>query len=107
VLGSIFTSLYASHLATSSFSSLPASVVSASQNSVAAGLATVHHASGHRAQQHLLDGLQASFMSGFHIACVVAAAVCVAGAAGALLLPGRPQRAAAEPAVPEPAVVGA
>jgi EmrB/QacA subfamily drug resistance transporter len=107
VLGSIFTSLYASHLATSSFSSLPASVVSASQNSVAAALATVQHASGRGAQQHLLDGLQASFMSGFHIACVVAAAVCVAGAAGASLLPGRRHGVAPGPAVPEPAAVGA
>ncbi|MFN2563281.1 MAG: DHA2 family efflux MFS transporter permease subunit [Jatrophihabitans sp.] len=105
VLGSIFTSLYASHLATSSFSGLPAPVVSASQNSVAAGLATVLHTS--RQRQHLLDGLQASFMSGFHIACVVAAAVCVAGAAGALLLPGRASRATAGPAVPEPAAVAA
>jgi hypothetical protein len=42
----------------------------------------------------LLDGVRTAFMSGFHIACVVAAAICVVGAAGALLLPGRPQRPA-------------
>src|SRR5262249_29760975 len=38
VLGSIFTSLYAHHLTTTSFNSLPAHVVSAAQNSVSAAL---------------------------------------------------------------------
>jgi EmrB/QacA subfamily drug resistance transporter len=92
VLGSIFTSLYAAHLATSSFSGLPTRVVSAAQNSVATGVATVNHTRGTRAHQQLLDGLHASFMSGFHTACVVAAGVCLAGAVGALLLPGAAHR---------------
>jgi len=89
VLGSIFTSLFANHLATTSFSSLPAHVVSAAQNSVAVALGTVRQATGAATQQQLLDGVHTSFMHGFQIACIVAAGVCVLGAAGALLLPGR------------------
>jgi EmrB/QacA subfamily drug resistance transporter len=102
VLGSIFTSLYAHHLATTSFHTLPAGVVSAAQNSVSAALATVGHAPGNRAQ--LLDGVHTSFMSGFHVACVVAAGICLLGAAAALLLPGRIAQPSIEPAVLEPAV---
>ena len=89
VLGSIFTSLYADHLSTTAFGALPGNVVSAAQNSVAAALAVVGQAPGAAAQQQLLDGVQTSFMNGFHIASLVAAGVCLAGAAGALLLPGR------------------
>jgi drug resistance transporter, EmrB/QacA subfamily len=89
VLGSIFTSLYAHHLATSSFRTLPSHAVSAAQNSVAAALGTVGHAPAGPARQQLLDGLHASFMSGLHVACLAAAGICLLGAAGALLLPGR------------------
>ena len=103
VLGSIFTSLYAHHLTTTAFVSLPTHVVSAAQNSVAAALGTAAHAPGATAQQQLLDGVHASFMSGFHIACVVAAAICAVGAAGALLLPGRPARTLALAPAAEPA----
>jgi EmrB/QacA subfamily drug resistance transporter len=99
VLGSIFTSLYAGHLgATAGFRHLPSHVVAAAQNSVAAALATVAHAPHGAPQRQLLDGVHTSFMSGFHIACIVGAAVCVVGAGGALLLPGRIRRdAAGEP----------
>jgi hypothetical protein len=93
VLGSVFTSLFAHHLTTTSFAGLPTHVVSAAQNSVAAALGTVGQARGGAVRQQLLDGVQTSFMSGFHIACVVAAGICLAGAVGALLLPGRPGRA--------------
>jgi hypothetical protein len=96
VLGSIFTSLYANHLSTTAFHELPSHTVSAAQNSVAAALTTVGHASGAVAQQRLLDGVQASFMTGFHTASLVAFGIGLAGAAGALLLPGRGHRAAAE-----------
>ncbi len=88
VLGSIFTSLYASHLTSTAFGPLPHRVISGAQNSVAAALAAVHAHSG-PGQQALLDGVHTSFMAGFHTACVVGAGICVAGAAGALLLPGR------------------
>jgi hypothetical protein len=50
----------------------------------------------------LLHALQSSFMSGFHIACLVAFAVCWLGAAGALALPGKPV-GSGEPAASEPA----
>jgi EmrB/QacA subfamily drug resistance transporter len=93
VLGSIFTSLYAHHLTTTAFRELPNHVVSSAQNSVAAALSTVGHARGAAAQQQLLDGVQSSFMAGFHTASLVAAGIGLAGAAGALLLPGRGHRA--------------
>jgi EmrB/QacA subfamily drug resistance transporter len=89
ILGSIFTSLYAHHLATTSFEALPTPVVSAAQNSVASALNTVGHAAGPLVQGQLLDAVQASFINGFHVACVVAAAICLAGVAVARLLPGR------------------
>jgi EmrB/QacA subfamily drug resistance transporter len=95
VLGSIFTSLYAAHLTSTSFTTLPHPVVSAAQGSVAAALSTVGHAHG-PAQVLLLDSVQTSFMNGFHIACIVAAGVCLVGALGALLLPGRTRRAVDE-----------
>jgi hypothetical protein len=100
VLGSIFTSLYARHLATTAFSGQPNHVRTAAQNSIAAALSTVGHAPG-AAQQQLLDGVHASFMSGFHVACVVAAGICLVGAAGALALPGRIQPPTFEPALAE------
>jgi EmrB/QacA subfamily drug resistance transporter len=83
VLGSIFTSLYAGHLTGTSFAHLPEPVTSAAQNSVAAAL----HVAGSSAA--LRDGVQTSFMTGFDVACVVAAAICVAGALFASALPGR------------------
>jgi EmrB/QacA subfamily drug resistance transporter len=107
VLGSIFTGLFADHLSTTAFSGLPAHVVSSAQNSVAAALGTVGQAPAGTARQQLLDGVQTSFMSGFHIACVVAAGVCLVGAAGALLLPGRAQPHSVEPAVVEADLVPA
>jgi hypothetical protein len=45
--------------------------------------------------------------SGFHIACIVAAAICAAGALGALLLPGRIREQTADPTVPESDLVTA
>jgi EmrB/QacA subfamily drug resistance transporter len=100
VLGSIFTSLYARHLTGTAFGDLPGHAVSAAQNSVAAALGTA----GPSAQ--LLDGVQTSFMSGFHTASVVAAGICLAGALGALALPGRARRPAVE-ATPEAELVAA
>ncbi len=107
VLGSIFTSLYANHLASTSFHTLPTRAVSAAQDSISAALATVRQAPGSRAQQQLLDGVHTSFMSGFHVACVVAAGICLLGAAGALLLPGRTRQPSVEPRRLEPITVAA
>ncbi len=96
VLGSIFTSLYASHLGNTSFTHLPASILDSAKNSVAAALHVVGAAPA--ATQHpLLDDVQTSFMSGFHIACVVAAAICALGALAASALPSRPNSNATTP----------
>jgi EmrB/QacA subfamily drug resistance transporter len=88
VLGSIFTSLYAARLGSGAFDALPTSVTTAAQDSIAAALGTVAAAPG-ATQAVLLDSLQSSFMTGFHVACVVATAICWLGAAAALALPGR------------------
>ncbi len=95
VLGSIFTTLFAHQLSTTAFAGLPARVAAAAQDSVAAALATVSRApAGSRGQ--LLDGVHTSFMTGFHVASLVAAGVCLVGAGGALLLPGRTSTAAVD-----------
>jgi EmrB/QacA subfamily drug resistance transporter len=106
VLGSIFTSLYARHLGTTAFGTLPDHVLSRAQNSVAAGLATVARAPAGPGQQQLLDAVRTSFMHGFHIACIVAAGICLLGAAGALLLPGRTHSAPEATELQPVAVVG-
>jgi MFS family permease len=87
VLGSIFTSLYASHLGSSSFGTQSAGVIRSSKESVAAALGVV----GRSAAQHdvLLDAVRSSFMSGFRVACLVGAIICWLGAVGASALPGR------------------
>ena len=107
VLGSIFTSLYASRLHSTAFGSLPAHVRDAAQNSLAAAFGTIRRASSGAAQQQLLDGVHTSFMHGFHTASLVGGAICLAGAAGALLLPGRPNAGAAPAAVAEAELVPA
>jgi EmrB/QacA subfamily drug resistance transporter len=98
VLGSVFTSLYAARLLSTDFRHLPAPVGAAAQDSVAAALHIAGRAPTGAGQQHLLDAVQASFMHGFHVACLLAVAVCAAGALVALLLPGRA-------GVPEPGAV--
>ncbi len=88
VLGSIFTSLYADHIGAGAFAALPDPVRQAAQDSVAAAIGAADQVTG-SARVALMDGLQASFMSGFHVASFVAAGICWAGALGALALPGR------------------
>ena len=100
ILGSIFTSLYASHLTTTAFQTLSAPVVAAGQDSVASALATVGGARGSTARTQLLDAVNASFMTGFHTACAVGAGVCLVGAAAARLLPGRSTRHSENAPVP-------
>jgi len=107
VLGSIFTSLYAHHLTSTSFGELPARAVTAAQDSVAAALGVVGRAPAGPGRADLLDGLQTSFMSGMHVACLAAAGVCLLGAAGALLLPGRTRPPVTEAAVRAPAAAAA
>ncbi|HZC73150.1 MAG TPA: MFS transporter [Jatrophihabitans sp.] len=108
VIGSIFTSIYAHHLAGTSVADLPHHVASAARESVGAAFAAAGHAKpaiGHQ----LVSDINASFMSGLHVACLVAAGICVLGALAAQLLPGRRELATSRPelvttpAVPEPA----
>ncbi|GJF30552.1 MFS transporter [Kitasatospora sp. NE20-6] len=86
VLGSIFTSLYASRLADTAFTALPPRTAAAAEDSVASALAA---ATG-LGRADLLTAVQTSFMDAFHLACLVAAGICLVGALGAgLALPGR------------------
>jgi predicted MFS family arabinose efflux permease len=107
VLGSVFTSLYAHHLASTAFESLPAPAAAAGKNSVAAALAIAGRAGHGPLGAQLRDGVQSAFISGFHIACAIAAAICIVGAAGALLLPGRRDRHVAPAEILEEAALAA
>lgn len=86
VIGSIFTTLYRSHLATTAVSHLPAASVAAAKSSVGAALTVTSRAPHAVALTH---DVTASFMHGFDLACIAAAAVCTLGAIAALRLPGR------------------
>jgi EmrB/QacA subfamily drug resistance transporter len=88
VIGSVFSSLYTSRLDGTSFAALPRDVSAAARDSVAAAVTTAAHASP-ALQARLVADLNTSFMSGLHVACLVAAGVCWLGALGALALPGR------------------
>jgi hypothetical protein len=108
VIGSVFTSIYANHLSGTSITSLPHDVATAARNSVGAALAAAGRAPSPLNNQLVAD-INSSFMSGMHVACLVAAGVCALGATGALMLPGRravrvsPIEATIATAVPEPA----
>jgi EmrB/QacA subfamily drug resistance transporter len=88
VIGSIFTSIYARHLAGTSIAALPHGTVRAAQDSVGAAFNLAAHATPSLSHQ-LVNDVNASFMNGLHVACLVAAGVCWLGALGALALPGR------------------
>jgi EmrB/QacA subfamily drug resistance transporter len=108
VIGSIFTSIYANHLAGTSIAELPHQAASAARESVGAAFAAASHANPAVSHQLVTD-INASFMSGLHVASLVAAGICGIGAIAALLLPGRRALVAAhsEPviaATPEPAM---
>jgi EmrB/QacA subfamily drug resistance transporter len=84
VVGSVFSSVFGSHLASGSFGALPASVLARAQDSV--GVAQVMATRDPR----LVDAFQDSFLAGLSTACVVVGILCLAGAVvTALLLPGR------------------
>src|SRR4051794_12995396 len=84
VVGSVFSSVFGSHLAAGAFSALPGSVVGRAQDSV--GVAQV--VAGH--DPRLLSAFHDSFMSAMSAACVVVGLLCLAAAvAAAFLLPGR------------------
>jgi EmrB/QacA subfamily drug resistance transporter len=87
VIGSVFNSVYQHQLAASAVHTLPAAAFAAARDSVGAALALARSAP-------LAQGVTNSFMDGLHFACLIAAAVCWAGAAAAFRLPGRQKQAA-------------
>jgi EmrB/QacA subfamily drug resistance transporter len=99
VLGSIFISYYSDKLQTGPFASVGAQGLRGAQDSVATALGIIGSAQP-TTRPALLNGLQESFMSGFHTASAVATGVCLLGALGALALPGRRHPAAAMAAEP-------
>jgi hypothetical protein len=92
VIGSVFSSVYQHQLAASPLHALPAPAFAAARDSVAVALTIVRHSPASFAQD-----VVSSFMDGLHFACVIAAAVCWAGALPAIPLPGRQKEA--EPTV--------
>ncbi|HTY72488.1 MAG TPA: MFS transporter [Actinomycetes bacterium] len=103
VIGSVFTSLYASRLGSTAFAQLSEPLARASRESVAVALRTVSQADA-GVRVALLDGVREAFMTGLHVACFVAAGVCLLGALGALLLPGRDAARALATARVEPSL---
>jgi EmrB/QacA subfamily drug resistance transporter len=102
VIGSIYASLYATQLTSGIGVYLPDAAADAAQESVggALGAADQLAASGQGGLAALLrDSASAAFFDGFQVACLVAAAVAIAGALMAVaLLPNQPPRASAEAA---------
>jgi EmrB/QacA subfamily drug resistance transporter len=98
VVGSVFSSVFASHLGSGAFSALPAPVVTHAQDSV--GVASAIAARDPR----LLTAFHDSFLAGLSTACVMVGLLCLVGAvAAAFLLPGRlPRPVPVEDAEPEP-----
>ncbi|MDT3445093.1 MFS transporter [Pseudofrankia sp. BMG5.37] len=87
VVGSVYTSIFVSHLSDSSLAQLPAGLLAQATSSVGAALDVATRAGG----GPLVDAVHSSFLSAFHIGCIVGAAVCWAGALAASALPGRPR----------------
>jgi EmrB/QacA subfamily drug resistance transporter len=88
IIGSVYTSLYASGLLHSAAARLPHQAFITAQSSVGAGYAAAARAPS--ALDHaLVHAVQNAFMSGIHAGCLVGAGVCWLGACGALALPGR------------------
>jgi EmrB/QacA subfamily drug resistance transporter len=84
VVGSVFSSVYAAHLADSAGRLLPAPVLAAAQDSVGAGVAL--GAGSTQVAQAVRD----AFMAGLHASSLLVGAVCLVGALGAVFaLPGR------------------
>jgi hypothetical protein len=103
VIGSVYTSLYTAGLTHGATAHLPAAALHAAQRSVGAGYLVAQHAPG-ILREPLLHQVSTSFMSGLHAGCIVAAGVCLVGAAAASALPGRRSLGASTHAlVPTPA----
>jgi EmrB/QacA subfamily drug resistance transporter len=95
IIGSVYTSLYASGLVHSAAARLPHATLALAQSSVGAGYAVAQRAPAQLGPP-LVGAVQSAFLSGLHAGCLVAAGVCALGACGAFMLPGR--RLAGRPA---------
>jgi EmrB/QacA subfamily drug resistance transporter len=85
VVGSVFSSVFAAHLASSAFSSLPA--LGRAQDSVGVAIAMA------QGSPELTRAAQDAFMAGMHASCLMVGIVCLVGAVGAVFaLPGRVAR---------------
>jgi EmrB/QacA subfamily drug resistance transporter len=84
VVGSLFASVYADHLAGGAFGRLPGTALAQAQDSVGAALAIGG------GDPRLVVAMQDAFMSGLSTSCMVIGTLCLIGAVGALkFLPGR------------------
>ncbi len=98
IVGSVFASLFSSHLGHSALADLPG--LAQARSSVGAAYAVAH------GDPVLVASVQHAFMAAFDAGCLVGAAICWAGALAALFLPGRVRRQSpASPALTE--LVGA
>ena len=84
VVGSLFSSVFASHLADGAFGRLPAAVLTQAQDSVGAALTMTGRDPGP------LPALQDAFMTGLRVSCMVVGLLCLVGAVGALGVPPWP-----------------
>ena len=97
VVGSVFSSVYAAHLADGVWSQTAPEVLEQAKDSVGAATAM---AAG---QPELAQALQDAFMTGLHTSSLMVGLLCVVGAAiGAVALPGREVQATEEQPAPEP-----
>lgn len=96
IIGSVYSSLYLRGLSHGAVAHLPAHLYEVARSSVGAAMEIVQHGPASHAPA-LLGGVVSAFMSGMRAGCLVAAAVCVLGAFGALALPGRRRAQSAAP----------
>jgi EmrB/QacA subfamily drug resistance transporter len=84
VVGSVFSSVFASHLGAGAYAALSGSALVRAQGSVGVAQGVAGH------DPRLVSAFQDSFLAGLSTACVVVGLLCLAGAvASAVLLPGR------------------
>jgi EmrB/QacA subfamily drug resistance transporter len=97
VVGSVFASVYAAHLADGAFGQLPSDLLARAQDSVGvAGAAAAR-------DPRLVTAVQDAFLSGLHTAALMIGVLCLVGAmAAAFALPGRLPRPAADAPTAEP-----
>ena len=98
VVGSVYASIFASRLGTSDLAHLPRRRPRHGEVVRRCGLGVASHAGGGAYTAAVRD----SFMSAFHVGCVVGFGVCLAGALAAVALPGRTPAPADVETVSEP-----